>query len=193
MAGKKAALHHAARERKPFPRLDGIAARLSRSGISAEGPRRLKHDPGRSSGGRRPRPRARRDRRPASGAEEGAPAPPRWRRTRAREAGRRRRRRASALGSVRPAPASQRRAAACGGTGTARATQRLRMVGRSCAGRCDTRRNTAPGGRFLEPLKQRVGGVRIHVLGRMHQRDAQAPAVRAEVEEAGELRAPARS
>ena len=42
------------------------------------------------------------------------------------------------------------------------------------------------GGRFLEPLQQRVGGVRIEILGRVHQRDAQGAAMRAQVEEAGQ-------
>ena len=43
------------------------------------------------------------------------------------------------------------------------------------------------GRRLLEALEERVGGVLVHVFGRMNERDAQPAAVRADVQEVREL------
>ena len=44
-----------------------------------------------------------------------------------------------------------------------------------------------PGGRFLEPFKEGIGRVGIHVFCRVHERDTQPSSVRAQIEEGSEL------
>ena len=63
---------------------------------------------------------------------------------------------------------------------------RERMVGRSAAGRWQTRRRTARAGRLLEDLEERVGGGGVELVGGVDDGDAAAAVGGAEVEEAGE-------